>query len=58
MLSCTNLKEKWHEKRERMLSEKIDVTSFWTWFIDNYPKSPNLLENQLDFFSHFNRQVK
>ena len=27
------------ERREKMLSEKIDCAKFLTWFIENYPKS-------------------
>jgi uncharacterized protein len=32
-------KENWRDKRERLLKEKIDVTAFMTWFIENYPES-------------------
>lgn len=38
-ISNPNLKNEWGGKREKMLSRKIDVTSFWVWFIDNYPDS-------------------
>jgi predicted glycosyltransferase len=34
-----NLKTSWQKKREKMLSEKIDVTKFMTDFIKNYPES-------------------
>jgi len=37
-----NIKKSWQEKRDRMLSEKIDVTSFLVWFIENYPDSFNM----------------
>ena len=33
------LKEEWQKKRERLLHDKIDVTSFWVWFVENYPES-------------------
>jgi len=29
----------WAEKRERLLSDKIDVTAFIVWFIEQYPQS-------------------
>ncbi|KAF5090249.1 hypothetical protein DSECCO2_19140 [anaerobic digester metagenome] len=32
-------KEKWKIKREQLLTDKIDVTKFMTWFIKNYPQS-------------------
>ena len=32
-------KEKWRSKRERLLADKIDVTTFMVWFIENYPSS-------------------
>ena len=32
-------KEKWRAKRERLLTDKIDVTAFMVWFVENYPWS-------------------
>jgi len=32
-------KEKWRSKRERLLEDKIDVTAFMVWFIENSPSS-------------------
>jgi len=40
-LDAGNLKEIWKKKREIMLSEKIDVTSFFVKLISNYPDSVN-----------------
>ena len=34
-------KEKWMVKRERLLKDKIDMTAFIVWFIENYPSSHN-----------------
>ena len=34
-----NLEEEWKKKREKLLKEKIDVTSFMVWFFENYPAS-------------------
>ena len=39
LLSMPNLKQEWQQRRERMLNDKIDYTSFITWFIENYPVS-------------------
>ena len=52
MLSNKNLKKEWQIKRTKMLSEKIDVTAFWTWFIDNYPESKKVA---LSSSEHYNR---
>jgi uncharacterized protein len=38
-LNVPNLKEIWKKKREKLLSEKIDVTSYFVWLISNYPES-------------------
>ena len=39
LLSMPELSETFQQRRQNMLSEKIDVTAFFTWFIENYPKS-------------------
>ena len=39
LLSMPNLKDEFQQRRQRMLKEKIDVTSFFTWFIEHYPDS-------------------
>lgn len=39
LLEDDNLKDKWKKKREKLLSEKIDVTKFMTELIENYPTS-------------------
>lgn len=39
LLAMPNLKAEWARRREKMLGDKIDVTKFFTWFIENYPKS-------------------
>jgi uncharacterized protein len=39
LLSNENTKELWQRKREKLLSEKIDVTSFMVEFIEKYPQN-------------------
>jgi len=34
-----DLKKEWKKKREQLLEDKIDVTAFMVWFVENYPKS-------------------
>ena len=39
LLSIPDLRETFQQRRQNMLAEKIDVTAFFTWFIENYPES-------------------
>jgi len=39
LLNQEDLKEDFQIKKEKLLSEKIDVTAFTIWFIENYPQS-------------------
>ena len=42
LLQQPNLKKEWKDKRERMLADKIDVTAFLVWFVENYPGSTKM----------------
>lgn len=53
LLGMNNLKEEWQKRRNIMLKEKIDVTGFMIWFVENYPKSINLMRVKTDFFDQF-----
>ena len=37
----------------RMLSDKIDVTAFLTWFIENYPESKRIMKENPDYQYNF-----
>jgi hypothetical protein len=39
LIQIENIKEEWSYKRKEMLSDKIDITSFLSWFIETYPDS-------------------
>lgn len=39
LLQRPGLKEEWKARRERLLMDKIDLTSFMVWFVENYPES-------------------
>ena len=41
-------------KRIKMLSDKIDVTAFMVWLIENYPKSKEIMKDNLEFQNKFN----
>jgi len=36
-----NIKEEYLPKREKLLADKIDVSAFLIWFVENYPESVN-----------------
>jgi len=52
-LSMPDLREEWQKRMRIMLEDKIDVTSFWTWFIDNYPESVEMIRDEEDFWGQF-----
>lgn len=49
LLHDNNLKQKWVRKRARLLEDKIDVTAFLVWFVENYPQSLDVMKNNPDF---------
>lgn len=53
MVLNPNLKQQYLERRNQMLSEKINVNAFLTWFIGNYPKSRNLLNEFPEYQNNF-----
>lgn len=48
-----DLKEKFRKKREEFLKEKIDVTSFIVWFIENYPESIRVMKGNPEYQYRF-----
>lgn len=49
-----NARAIWQKRREKMLAEKIDVTAFSTWFIENYPESVKEAKNaDSEFWKQF-----
>lgn len=49
LLAEPNLKQDFQHRRMRMLRDKIDVTAFLFWFIENYPTSAVLMKtNKID----------
>jgi len=43
LLQNQSILKEWKEKQKKLLSEKIDVTSFLVWFIENYPESAKFI---------------
>jgi len=48
-LQTLNLKEVYQLRCKRFLSEKIDITAFMVWFIENYPQSVKILKENPDY---------
>ena len=53
LLRKPNIKKEWRNKSQRMISEKIDVTKFMVWFIENYPKSKKIMKDNPDYQLRF-----
>lgn len=52
LVNFPDLKKEWQRRRQKMLTEQIDVTSFMIWFIENYPESGRIMkENPLSISS-------
>ena len=52
-LETPNLKDEWQKRRMRLLQDKIDVTSFWVWFVENYPESVKEVKSPEFSFDRF-----
>jgi predicted glycosyltransferase len=53
LLQQPNIKKEWQQKREKMLADKIDVTAFLVWFIENYPVSASIMKENPDYQYNF-----
>lgn len=47
------LKQEWQAKRNKMLNDKIDVTAFLVWFIENYPQSAKIMKENPNYQYNF-----
>jgi uncharacterized protein len=53
VINDASIKERMQKGRERMFAEKIDLTSFITWFVKGYPHSLETLKNDRKYFERF-----
>ncbi|KQC11980.1 MAG: hypothetical protein APR54_10240 [Candidatus Cloacimonas sp. SDB] len=53
LLQDPDLKEKGREKQKHLLKDKIDVTAFMVWFIENYPESVAKIKRNPDLQEQF-----
>lgn len=55
LLEMSDLREEWQKRRNIMLKDKIDVTGFMVWFVENYPLSIEILKKNPDFSNNSNK---
>lgn len=48
-----DIRSEWRVKRERFINEHVDVTAFFTWFIENYPESREIMRKNPDYQWNF-----
>ncbi len=53
ILALPSAQEVYQERRLRMLNDKIDVTKYWTWFLENYPQSAVQYSKDHKFWNQF-----
>lgn len=53
LLSMPDLRKEFQRRRQRMLADKIDVTAFLVWFIENYPESAQTMKENPDYQFQF-----
>ena len=53
LLAIPDLRNKWKNRMNNMLGEKIDVTAFMEWFIENYPASKKIIKEDPDYQYEF-----
>lgn len=53
LISNPNLKQEFQCRRQKMLADKIDVTAFMVWFVENYPDSVQIMKTNPDYQYNF-----
>jgi len=53
IISQPDIKNEYRERAQKMLQDKIDVTSFLVWFIENYPESVKEVKSPEFSFDRF-----
>ena len=53
LVTMQNRKEIFQQRRQKMLSEKIDYAKFLTWFIENFPASQKIMHENPDYQYNF-----
>jgi predicted glycosyltransferase len=53
LLQQDNLLEEWQIRRLKMLADKIDVTAFLVWLVEDWPRSFTILKSNPDYQYNF-----
>ena len=53
LLKKSGLKQIWKEKKDAFLVDKIDVSEFISWFVENYPESKKIMKENSDYQYNF-----
>lgn len=53
IIAMPNREDVFNERRQKMLSEKIDYAQFLTWFVENYPQSAQTMKENPDYQYRF-----
>lgn len=53
LLSLPDLEGEFQNRRQKMLADKIDVTAFMVWFIENYPGSVKIMREDPEYQERF-----
>lgn len=53
LLTFPDLEMEFQRRREQMLNDKIDVTAFLVWFIDNFPDSVEIMKENPEYQERF-----
>jgi len=53
LLNTRNIKNIWQKKREKLIEDKIDVTAFMVWLVENYPRSVRIMKENPDYQWNF-----
>ena len=53
LLKMKDRSQVWQQRRQKMLEDKIDVTAFMVWFIENYPDSVEMMKKDPSYQYRF-----
>ncbi len=52
-MDYATIKQEWSDKSQRLLNDKIDVTAFLVWFLENYPESKKIMKENPEYQYNF-----
>lgn len=53
ILKSQTYNDEWQQRRQKMLADKIDLTAFLVWFVENYPQSFKIMKENPDYQNRF-----